>query len=119
MRQHLTKLAKKGEKLFCEVWKSASKPLTSLKATPCCNKPFCPADIFALVGLPCGVCVVVKAFDLSREKAEQLRRVGIREGARISLVSGHDPLVIVVENSRIALSRSLARHIRVQSAARS
>jgi Fe2+ transport system protein FeoA len=111
----LSELAKKGEFLFCEAWKAASRPLTAFSPTQPCNKPLCPAGIFALAKLPCGVCVLIKTLELSPEKAESLRRMGIREGSRISLMSSHDPMIVMVENSRIALSHSLARYIQVQS----
>jgi Fe2+ transport system protein FeoA len=117
MHKRLTDFAKKGEQLFCEAWKAASKPLTSFSPSEPCNRPLCPAGIFALAKLPCGVCVMIKALQLSPEKAESLRRIGIREGSRISLMSSHDPMIVMVENSRIALSHSLARYIQVESAA--
>jgi Fe2+ transport system protein FeoA len=117
VRKKLSDLAKKGEELFCEAWKTASKPLTSFAPAQACNRPLCPAGIFALAKLPCGVCVMIKALELPPEKAESLRRIGIREGSRISLMTSHDPMIIMVENSRIAVSHSLARCIQVQSIA--
>ena len=118
MRKRIFKLAKKGEQLFCEAWKVASSPVrSSSRGERACNRPSCPAGIFALVKLPCGVCVVVKALTLAHEKAEELRRIGIREGSKISVISHHDPVLVVVDNSRIALSHRLAQHIKVQALA--
>ena len=77
----------------------------------------CPAGIFALAKLPCGICVMVKALDMAHDQAERLRNMGIREGSRISLVSSHDPMLVVVENTRIALSHSIAGHVKVESLA--
>lgn len=57
---------------------------------------------------------MVKTLELAHDKADALRRMGIREGSRISLVSSHDPLLVVVDNTRIALSHQLARHIKVE-----
>lgn len=56
---------------------------------------------------------MVKALELAHDKADALRRMGIREGSRISLVSSRDPMLVVVDNTRIALSHQLARHIKV------
>ncbi len=117
MHGHLAHLAKKGERLFCEAWKAASKPLTAFAPSQPCNRPLCPAGIFALAKLPCGLCVMVKALDLTHDKAEELRRMGIREGTRISLLTSHDPMLVITENSRIALSHSLAHHVKVQALA--
>ncbi len=108
-------MVQKGGQLFCKAWEATSKPLTALASSRHCNRSLCPAGIFALAKLPCGVCVIVRAINLAHDKADQLRRIGIREGSRISLVSGHNPMLVVVENSRIALSHELARHIRVQT----
>ena len=118
VRKHLSKLRKKGEQLFCETWKAASKPLTALVAAEdpkACKRAFCPAGVFALAKLPCGVCVMVKALEIPHDKADELRRIGIREGARISLVSSHNPMLVMVENARIALSHSLAHHVKVEA----
>ena len=115
MNRHLTNLAKKGERLFCEVWKATARPLSSFAPSEPCGRPLCPAGIFALAKLPCGLCVMVKALDLGHDKAEELRRMGIHEGARISLMTSHDPMLVLVENSRVAISSTLARHIKVQS----
>ncbi len=116
MSNPLLKLAQKGEALFCEAWKAAARPLTSVKTSAqSCGHPLCPAGIFALANLPCGVCVVVKALELAHDKAEALRRIGIREGCRISLLSSHDPMLVAVENSRVALSHQVACHIKVQN----
>ena len=60
---------------------------------------------------------MVKALDLAHDKAEELRRMGIREGCRISLVRSDNPLVVSVENSRVAIGHRLAHHIKVQSLA--
>ena len=95
--------------------KTASKPLTQLSSPRDCKRPFCPAGIFALARLPCGVCVIVKALTLAHEKAEALRRIGIREGSRISLLSSSDPLLVAVGNSRIALGHDLARQVQVEA----
>jgi Fe2+ transport system protein FeoA len=62
---------------------------------------------------------MVKALDLGHDKAEELRRIGIREGSRISLITSHDPMLVVVENTRIALSHHLARHVKVEALAHS
>ena len=115
MRNHLTSFAKKGEQLFCEAWKAASKPIVSLSSSNSCERPLCPAGIFALAGLPCGVCVMVKVLELSHEKADELRRIGIREGSCISLVRRDDPFLVSVDNSRVAIAQELALHIKVQS----
>lgn len=115
MSNPFSRLAKKGETLFCEAWKAASRPLTAFAPADPCKNPLCPAGIFALAKLPCGICVIVKALDLAGDKAEALRRMGIREGSRISLVSSHDPMLVVVENTRIALSHRLARHVKVEA----
>ncbi len=115
MKKHLSNLAKKGEQLFCEAWKAASRPLSSFAPSEPCNRPLCPAGIFALAKLPCGLCVMVKALDLAHDKAEELRRMGIREGSKISLLTSHDPMLVLVENSRIAMSHTLARHVKVQA----
>ncbi len=115
MRKHISELAKKGEQLFCEAWKAASKPLTAFSPSQACDRPLCPAGIFALAKLPCGICVMVKAIELTHAKAEELRSMGIREGSRISLVSSHDPLLVVVDNTRIALSHRLACHVKVEA----
>jgi Fe2+ transport system protein FeoA len=111
----ISKFAKKGEELFCEAWKAASRPLTSFAPSSPCNRPLCPAGIFALAKLPCGVCVIVKGLELAHDKADELRRIGIREGSRISLVSSHDPMLVIVENTRIALSHDLASHVKVEA----
>jgi Fe2+ transport system protein FeoA len=115
VRKHISKLARKGEKLFCEAWKAASKPLTAFTPSQPCKRPMCPAGIFALARLPCGVCVMVKALELTHDKADELRRIGIREGSKISLLSSHDPMLIMVNESRIALSHHLAHHVKVQA----
>lgn len=115
MKQRLSRLARRSERFLCEAWRSASRPLSRTTEGKRCDKPFCPAGVFALAGLPCGACAVVKGLDLAHEKAEQLRRMGIREGSTISLLNGSDPVVILVENTRVAVSRHLARGIRVQS----
>ncbi len=80
-----------------------------------CSNPLCPAGIFALAKLPCGVCATVKALHLAHDEAEKLRRIGIREGGRISMISQHDPMLVLVENTRIALSHRLAPQVHVQS----
>lgn len=82
-----------------------------------CKCPVCVGGLFALIGLPCGVCCVVKSIELTHEKAEDLRRVGIREGCQISLLGAGDPVVVRVHNSRIAISRRLASAVRVRAAA--
>ena len=115
VRAHFSKLAKKGEQLFCEAWKASKFPSVSSPSSQKCDRPFCPAGIFALAKLPCGVCAMVKALDLAHEKANELRRMGIREGCRISLIQSNDPMVVVVENSRIAIGHQVARHIKVES----
>jgi Fe2+ transport system protein FeoA len=116
VKNHLSAFAKKGEQLFCEAWKAASKPLTAITPNKPCGKPLCPAGIFALAKLPCGVCVMVKTLDeLAHDTAESLRRMGIREGSRVSLISSNDPMLIVVENTRIALSHNVACHIKVEA----
>ena len=115
MRKHLSKLAQKSEQLFCEAWKAASKPVTAFAPSQPCNRPLCPAGIFALARLPCGVCVMVKALEVVHDKAEQLRNIGIREGCKISLISSHDPMLIMVNETRIALSHELARYVKVQA----
>jgi len=117
MLKSLFKVQRKGKQLFCEAWKAALKHalLTTCISSKRCNRPFCPAGIFALAKLPCGVCVMVKSLDLVHDKAEALRRLGIREGSRISLVSDHHPMIVIVENTRIALSHRLASHVKVQA----
>ena len=115
MRKHISQLAQKGEELFCEAWKAASKPLASLVFSKHCDRPICPSGIFALAKLPCGICVMVKAIELAHDKAEELRRIGIREGSHISLVRDDNPMVVMVENSRVAIGHRLACHIKVQS----
>lgn len=115
MRKQLSKLRQKGEQLFCETWKAASRPLTAFTLSGPCNRPLCPAGIFALAKLPCGVCVIVKTLELAHDKADELRRIGIREGSQISLVGSDDPMLVVVDNSRIALSHRLAQHVKVQA----
>ncbi len=114
MNKPFSNLAKKGEELFCEMWKAASRPLTSFSPSSPCNRPLCPSGIFALAKLPCGICVMIKTLELTHDKADALRRMGIREGSRISLVSSHDPMLVVVDNTRIALSHQLAHHIKVE-----
>ena len=59
---------------------------------------------------------MVKARDeLAHDTADSLRRMGVREGSRISLISSDDPMLIVVENTRIALSHNVAFHIKVEA----
>jgi len=115
MREYISRFAGKSGQLFCEDWKVAAKSLTSLAFSKSCDRPHCPAGIFALAKLPCGICVMVKALELAHDKAEELRRIGIREGRRISLLRSDDPLVVSVENSRVAIGRRLARYIKVQT----
>lgn len=118
MRKHLSKISKKGEELFCKAWQATAKPLFTASASEeaKCKKPLCPAGLFELADLPCGVCVLVKKLQLSPEKAESLRRMGIREGSKLSLMSSNDPMIVAVDNSRIAVSQSLACHIQVEPA---
>ena len=80
-----------------------------------CGRAHCPAGAFALTCLPCGVCAVVKALRLTHDQAEALRRIGIREGGTITLLSNHDPVLVLVENTRIALSHRLAPHVEVEA----
>jgi len=82
---------------------------------PRCDSKLCPAGTFALANLPCGVCVMVRALDLSPEAANRLRQMGIREGCQIALLSRSEPLLVSVDNARIALGGGLAEHIRVES----
>jgi Fe2+ transport system protein FeoA len=125
MRTFFQLLVRKGTALFCESWKlklqrqkscPKSQALSSFEGSgKACTKAFCPSGLFALAGLPCGVCVVIKSFDLAHDKAESLRRMGLREGSRISLLSQRDPMVIVLDHTRIAVSHRLARHIQVEA----
>ena len=59
--------------------------------------------------------MVVRALELAHDKADELRRIGIREGSEISLVGSDDPMLVVVDNSRVALSHRLADHVKVQA----
>lgn len=83
-----------------------------------CPRPLCPKGLFALAGLPCGVCCVVRSIELAHEKAEALRRVGIREGCSVSLLGAGDPVVVMVDHTRIALSRRLAGSVTVEATSR-
>jgi Fe2+ transport system protein FeoA len=80
-----------------------------------CDAKLCPAGIFALVHLPCGVCCLVRKLDLSPEAANRLRQMGIREGCQIALLSRSDPMLVSVDNARIALGSQLCEHIQVES----
>jgi Fe2+ transport system protein FeoA len=83
-------------------------------SAPKCDSAFCPAGIFALARLPCGVCVVVRSLELGAEAANRLRHIGIREGCKICLLNRSEPLLVSVDNARIALGTSLAEHIKVE-----
>jgi Fe2+ transport system protein FeoA len=74
----------------------------------------CPAGIFALAHLPCGVCVMVRALELAPETAERLRRIGIREGCRIALLSRTEPMLVSIDNSRVAIGTELCKQIKVE-----
>lgn len=89
--------------------------LTSFMTSRPCHRAHCPAGVFALTSLPCGVCAVVKVLRLTHDKAEALRRIGIREGCTITLLANHDPVLVLVENTRIALSHRLAPNVEVQT----
>jgi Fe2+ transport system protein FeoA len=89
--------------------------LLKLKRTPRCEAKLCPAGIFALVNLPCGACGLVRKLDLSPEAANRLRQIGIREGCQIALLSRNDPMLVSVDNARIALASQLCQHIEVES----
>lgn len=80
-----------------------------------CDSKVCPAGIFALANLPCGMCVLVRALELSPESANRLRQMGIREGCRIALLSRSEPMLVSVDNTRIALDQQLCRQIKVES----
>jgi Fe2+ transport system protein FeoA len=80
-----------------------------------CEAKICPAGVFALAHLPCGICVLVRALELSPEAANRLRQMGIREGCRIALLSRSEPMLVSVDNTRIALDPQLCRRIKVES----
>jgi Fe2+ transport system protein FeoA len=44
---------------------------------------------------------------------QRLRELGIIEGENVRLLTGHDPVVVLAKDSRIALERSMARQIHV------
>ncbi|NUN92759.1 MAG: ferrous iron transport protein A [Verrucomicrobiae bacterium] len=113
MRTALASLVRGGRALFS---RRKGSPCRAHRGEKACKCPVCVGGLFALVGLPCGVCCVVKSIELTHEKAEDLRRVGIREGCRISLLGAGDPVVVQVHNSRIAISRRLAGAVRVRAA---
>jgi Fe2+ transport system protein FeoA len=106
MRSRLASLLRRGKSLVCR------------RAAVPCDRALCPRGIFALAGLPCGACCVVRSIELAHEKADALRRVGIREGSQVSLLGAGDPVVVMVDNTRIALSRRLAGSVRVEAASR-
>lgn len=58
---------------------------------------------------------MVRALELTPEAANRLRQMGIREGCQIALLSRSEPMLVSVDNARIALGTSLARHIKVES----
>lgn len=115
MHSTLASLARKGRSLLAL---RRRVPCAQGEKAAGCALPLCPRGLFALAGLPCGVCCVVRSIDLAHEKAEELRRVGIREGCRLSLMGAGDPVVVMVDNARIALSRRLAGSVRVEAASR-
>lgn len=57
---------------------------------------------------------MVRALELTPEAANRLRQMGIREGCQIALLSRNEPMLVSVDNARIALGTSLARHIKVE-----
>ncbi|MBV9463905.1 MAG: ferrous iron transport protein A, partial [Verrucomicrobiae bacterium] len=46
--------------------------------------------------------------------AERLRRLGLREGTQLQLVNA-DPVLVSIDNNRIALGAALAERIQVES----
>ena len=93
-------------------WKTDRRPTCQAAK---CGAKLCPAGIFALANLPCGVCVMVRALELAPEAANRLRQMGLREGCQISLLNSSEPLLVSVDNTRIALDAGLAKRIKVES----
>ena len=58
---------------------------------------------------------MVRALELTPEAANRLRQMGIREGCQIALLSRSEPMLVSVDNARIALGAQLAEHIKVES----
>ena len=85
------------------------------RRAPRCDARLCPSGVFALANLPCGICALVRALELSPESANRLRQMGIREGCQIALLSRSEPMLVSVENTRIALDAQLCEQIKVQS----
>ena len=112
MPDRVPKLVERMKAFFFGLWKPARKRLSEAKK---CDVRFCPAGVFALARLPCGMCVMVKALDLAPEAANRLRQMGIREGCQIALLNRSEPLLVSIDNTRIALGTSLAEHIKVEA----
>lgn len=58
---------------------------------------------------------MVKALELAPEAANRLRQMGLREGCQICLLNRSEPLLVSVDNTRIALDVQLARNIKVET----
>jgi len=58
---------------------------------------------------------MVRALELNPEAANRLRQMGIREGCQIALLSRNEPMLVSVENTRIALGAQLCERIKVES----
>ena len=63
----------------------------------CCGKRGDAMQITALVG--------------SEHDAERLRDLGVREGAKVTILRDGDPLMIKVDNARFGLSRAAAINV--------
>ena len=51
----------------------------------------------------------------SDENTYRLRELGVIEGSQVVVIKSGDPLLILIEGTRLAVDRELARRIEVQS----
>ena len=70
--------------------------------------------VLALDRCVAGAEVEVQIIDESDDDGCRLRELGLYEGARVSIVSHGDPVVLCVFSNRFAVCRRCARHVTVR-----
>lgn len=80
---------------------------------PMLQMPAAPQPV-PLDELPLGVCAIVHHVEADNDDMRRLMTLGICAGRRIELIQRGDPMILRVFNSRLGVSRRLARRVLVQ-----
>ncbi|MBN2081079.1 ferrous iron transport protein A [bacterium] len=74
---------------------------------------------FTLLDCHCGQTVYIKGIDPSVSCAPRLRELGLLDGARVVVLKLSDPLLILVDDTRIAMDWHTAAGIEVEAGSES